>query len=184
MKAREVVVMCEEKAESGRPTEYEEKYNDMAYQACSRMGATDKDLAKLFNVCERTINYWKHKQPLFLQSIKDGKDEFNVAVAEECLIKRLKGYEYEEKHTEVVIDKEGVPNKDEDGKLGTAKAKKIVKKTVTKHYPPDVGALTFFLKNRDHTRWRDMKAVELTGKGGEDLKTQVVVYMPSNGRDE
>ncbi len=49
----------------GRPTDYEERFCQMAYVACSEGGFTDKKLAKLFGVCESTINTWKREYPEF-----------------------------------------------------------------------------------------------------------------------
>ena len=59
--------------EAGRPTKYKEEYNEQVYKLCL-LGATDEDLANFFNVCVRTVQYWKEKEPSFLHSIKRGKE--------------------------------------------------------------------------------------------------------------
>ncbi len=53
----------------GRPTDFKNEYVELAYNYCL-LGATDKELATFFNVCEATINNWKISNPDFLESIK------------------------------------------------------------------------------------------------------------------
>jgi len=138
----------------GRPTEYREEYARMAYVACTEGGFTDVKLAKLFGVAKQTIYNWKREHPEFLDSIIRGKDEFDVAKAEECLLKRVTGYRY----TEVTRER------NDQGQM-------VVSKKVGKHIPPDVKAITFFLINRSRDgRWRRIQSVEVTGKNGGPLE--------------
>ena len=145
----------------GRPVDYEERFNIMAYVACYEGGFTDLKLSKLFNVSKSTINRWKRKYPKFWDSIKKGKDEFNVVVAEDCLLKRVRGFSYNEVTSETVVIKEdGKAVRDEDGNV---KTEFRVTKKVRKLVPSDTTANIFFLKNRDPDRWRDKKDVEHSG---------------------
>jgi hypothetical protein len=75
---------------SGRPTLYKEEYNDLAYKL-SLLGHTDIELARFFEVCEKTLNLWKIEYPLFLQSIKEGKDVADAKVVQ-ALYKAAIGY--------------------------------------------------------------------------------------------
>ena len=61
----------------GTPTKYRKNYARMAYELCAETGLTDKKLAEVFDVCEKTINNWKHGHEEFLQSVQRGKVEFN-----------------------------------------------------------------------------------------------------------
>lgn len=142
------------KLPGGSPTKYDVKFNKMAETACERLGATDKDLAALFNVGEKTIYNWKNEHSEFLQAIKRGKDVFDIAIAETCLKKRVTGYTY----TEVTSER------GKDGNL-------VVTKEVQKELAPDTTALIFFLKNRSKDRWRDKQDLDLnaTGSLGEIL---------------
>jgi len=130
---------------AGRPTDYQEQFVDMAYVACKEGGFTDVKLAKLFNVSKSTIANWKNEYPEFLDSIKKGKDEFNLADAEDSQLKLVKGHYYYE------ITKE--PTVLDDKKL-------VVTKKVRKYIPPNPTSLIFFLKNRDPERWRDKQVHE------------------------
>lgn len=133
---------------NGRPTQYKEEYVEQAYVACNKLGAIDKDLAELFKVTEKTINEWKKCHPDFCESIKNGKSEYDVKTAVNCLKKRVEGFEYTEVIKEVKTDG--------DGKIISKSAKEFKKRVI-----PDVGAISFFLKNRDRLNWKDYKAVEV-----------------------
>ena len=51
----------------GRKSAYKEEYNQLA-ENYALLGATDKEMADLFSVTERTLNQWKKDYPEFLQS--------------------------------------------------------------------------------------------------------------------
>ena len=133
----------------GRPTKYKKAYANQADVACREGGFTDKKLAKLFGVTKVTIALWKKTHEEFSYSVKKGKDDFNVARAEDSLLKRLLGYRFTEVTKEAVKDRT------------TGISKIEVTKIVTKHVPPDVTANIFFLKNRDHPRWRDRHQLDI-----------------------
>lgn len=139
-----------------RPTDYRPEFDNQAYVACKEGGFTDLKLSRLFGVSKSTINRWKHDHPTFWDSIRKGKDEFNVATAENCLLKRLKGFSYKETTKEV----DGVTKELETTKV------------VTKQVVPDTTALIFFLKNRDPERWRDKQEVQHSG----ELKIERVYF--------
>jgi len=97
------------------------------------LGLTDKQLADILNVDQRTIDRWK-KDKEFVTVLKKGK-----LVADNEMIKSLyksgMGYDYEEVKQTVV--------RDDAGKLIT----KLITKT-SKHVPPTPASMIFWLKNR------------------------------------
>ena len=107
------------------------------------LGAIDTELASNFGIAVTTLNMWKKKHPEFREAIQAGKDEFNMCRAEGALIHSSLGYTHTE--TKVFYDKD----------------QGIVTYDVEKHYPPNVTALIFFLKNRDPKRWRDVHKIDL-----------------------
>ena len=121
---------------AGRPTDYKTEYTEQAYKLCL-LGATDKDMANFFGVCEATINNWKKECPEFLESLKRGKIKADAEVAK-SLFHRATGYEHPE-------DKIFCTN----GEVTTVKT--------IKHYPPDTAAAFIWLKNR--AGWRDKQEV-------------------------
>tara|TARA_B100000073_G_scaffold347991_2_gene364408 strand:+ start:2738 stop:3229 length:492 start_codon:yes stop_codon:yes gene_type:complete len=129
-------------------TKYKEEYAEQARKLCL-LGATDKDLADFFEVCEKTVNNWKKDFPDFLQSIKRGKTFADANVAE-SLYNRACGYTHQE---EKVFVSEG----------------SIISHEVTKHYPPETAAVIFWLKNRDPQKWRDKQEVDLNADLSKSL---------------
>lgn len=126
----------------GRPTKFKDEYIQLAVNYC-RLGALDKDLAEYFDVSVQTIELWNRNNPEFKAATRKGKDEFNVKRAEGALIHAALGYSIEE--TKVFYDKD----------MG------IVEHKVTKNFPPNTTALTFFLKNRDAARWKDTQTIDM-----------------------
>lgn len=131
-------------AEAGRPTLFKNEYIEQAYKLCL-LGATDKDMADFLGVCEATINNWKINEPLFLESIKRGKEMADAEIAQK-LYHRAKGYECPD--------------------IITASNQGIITdiKQVTKHYPPDTTAAIFWLKNRQPAKWRDKQDMDISIK--------------------
>lgn len=136
---------------AGQPTKYKDEYAKQAYKLCL-LGSTDKDMADFFEVCEDTINNWKHKHPEFFESIKRGKVSADATVASR-LYKRAVGYEHDE---DKIFNNQGEP---------------LIVPT-TKHVQPDTTAAIFWLKNRQPKMWRDSQNIDHT-TNGKDLETVV-----------
>ena len=158
-----------EKDKGGRPTDYREEYDRMAYVACSEGGFTDKKLALLFKCNPDTIYEWKKKHTGFSESIQEGKDEFDLNKVEAALLKICKGIRYTEKTSEarpiILVDAEG--HREE---LGT---ELMVTKTVKKFIVPNDRAIRFWLRNRNRKRWSDTKDVKL----GNDEKKPLGLFV-------
>jgi hypothetical protein len=133
----------------GRPSLYRPEYARIAYLHCLKAGATDAELAELFDVAESTINNWKHDHPEFLESIKKGKAPVDDKV-EDALLSRALGYMHPDVHVAVV-------------------EKKVVLTDLVKHYPPSEVACIFWLKNRRPETWREKSTVEHEGLNLEQL---------------
>lgn len=118
----------------GRPEKYKSEYANQAKIACERMGATVDDLALLFNVSRRTINYWQVAHKDFAKAIKIGKKPADDRV-EMSLYHRAVGYSHPETIVKVV-DRE------------------LVEVEVMKHYPPDTAACIYWTRNRRPEKWR------------------------------
>jgi hypothetical protein len=132
-----------------RPTKYKPEYAKQAEKLC-KLGATDPELAKFFEVNESSIHKWKKDYPAFSKAIKSGKDLADANVAER-LYQRAMGFEHPSEEIKVVSDGSG---------LGSS----IERVKVTKVYPPDTTAAIFWLKNRQKDKWRDKHEVDMTSK--------------------
>ena len=133
----------------GRPTDYDPEYAETAYRHCL-LGATDEDLAEVFDVETRTISNWKVSHPEFFQALKRGKREADAEVAE-SLYHKATGMEY--------VEEQAIKVKTVEYENGKRKSEKqhIEVVAVKKFLPPDTTAIIFWLKNRDREHWRDRK---------------------------
>ena len=139
--------MSRQDKQVGRPEAYKRSFNKQVEKLC-KLGATDKELADFFDVCEKTINNWKTKYPQFLQSIKKGKQIADMNVAN-SLYKRAVGYtgkDIKRKFKTIVVD-------------DVSKEVECEREEATKHFSPDVTAQIFWLKNRQPKKWRDTKTL-------------------------
>lgn len=153
---REMLEIDEEPTENlpvprgrGRPTKYLPEYARIACEMCKR-GATNADLADAFGVTISTIYLWQSTHQDFSDAIKAGKDLVDDYV-ERSLYLQAVGYSHDEDDIRVV-----------DGQ--------IVITPTRKQIPPNPTAAIFWLKNRRPDRWRDIKAVEMSGQGGAPIQ--------------
>lgn len=114
-----------------------------AEDACL-LGATNADLADLFEVDPATIGRWISKIAPFGNAIKRGRETALGRVGR-SLYHAAVGYEHPETKLNVV-----------GGKL-----KKTV---VSKHYAPNVEAAKLILTNRAAKHWKDSKTVTHSGQ--------------------
>ena len=142
--------------ERGRPTELTQAVIEQAPKLYE-LGLTDAEVADFFEVSVRTIHRWKLVSEAFCHSTKLGKMAADERV-EKSLYHRALGYEHDEVDIKVI-------------------GGEIVKTPIRKFYPPDTTAAIFWLKNRKSQEWRDIKAVELSGKDGGAIETNSTVTM-------
>lgn len=142
--------------EIGRPTLHKSEYNDQVYKLCL-LGATDKEIADFFDVCERTINNWKEEHTEFLQSIRAGKKKADMEVAASM---------YQTTQDRVVKEQQAIKCKKvfwKDGKRHEVEEVEVV--DVERVVPANERNQQFWLKNRKADSWRDKQEVDHTSKG-------------------
>ena len=114
----------------------------------ARDGLTYEQIAKNIGISRQTLHEWERTYPDISDALKKGR-EVVIRELENALIKRAKGYEYEEEIYEC----------NKDGAM-------VLMRKVTKVVQPDTTALIFALKNMDSANWRDKKEMELSGNVG------------------
>jgi len=141
----------------GRPSPYQEAYNIQVYKLCL-LGATDKDIADFFNVCEATVNNWKDEHPKFLESIREGKQLADMEVAHSL-------YESAKDRTRTVMKPVKLKEVFYDDR-----GKRVEKETVELHpeelfVPADHRSQSLWLRNRQPDKWRDKQEIDHTTNG-------------------
>jgi transcriptional regulator with XRE-family HTH domain len=128
-----------EKSKGGRPSELTLEIKDMLIR-CSKLGYTDKQMAAIAGVTERTINNWKKADDEFFHALKDAKSLADDSIVN-SLFKRASGYITTDLKTEVSFDDDG---------------NEILKTVqIPRRMEPDTVAAIFWLKNRQPKEWRD-----------------------------
>lgn len=125
----------------GRPEKWKDEYVRLAEHA-AKLGATDREIADLLEVSERTLHNWKKDHPELVDALRVGKEAADDRV-EQSLYRRALGYTHDAVKMHVV-----------DGAVSLT--------PYTEHYPPDTTAAIFWLKNRRKAEWRDKTEQEVT----------------------
>ena len=118
-------------------------------EAWARDGLSDAQTAKNCGVAKETLCRWKSKYPEIGEALARGKVVIDIEV-ENALLKRAKGYEYEETKVESHI-------------IGEGEGARVIERRITKtkkHQPADVASAFIWLKNRKPDVWRDKPVVE------------------------
>ena len=132
---------------AGRKGKYNKAIHNKMIE-CIRKGYTYLETAKSCGIAEVTLYEWLKEssnvyKPQLAKDFKKAQEVLDFKV-EQKLFKRSMGY----KHKEVI--KELVRNED-----GTQELR--VTKIIEKERAPEVGAMVFWLKNRQPDRWRDKR---------------------------
>jgi len=122
---------------NGRPSKYKPEYNKIAFEA-ARKGMNDVEISDLLSITEKTLNNWKFEYDDFFQSLQKGKDCYDGQIVETALMKRIRGYEYQEIYSELDANGKPIPEKT---------------RVVKKYIGPDTNAIRTWLFNRNSKRW-------------------------------
>ena len=134
------------------------KFNDVKDDIISyiREGESNILACKKVGISKETFYTWINDKPDFSDSLKKARKEFRetiVQTLEQSLWKRAAGYEIEESKNEYRTLKDG--------------SKVLVKSSkITKHFPPDTGALIFALTNLDPENWKNRQDNRLSVDDG------------------
>lgn len=106
----------------------------------------EADICDHLGISVSTLEKYKNEFPQLKEVLKKSKVNLIIDL-KNSLIKRAKGYEYEEKKQYITEDESG----------NVKKHTEITKK----HMPPDVGAINSALQNLDDNWYRDKRSIEL-----------------------
>ncbi|MBD2752613.1 terminase [Spirosoma sp. BT704] len=118
----------------GQPGRYQPEYARLVYHYCL-LGAVDQQLAEFFSISLRTLHHWKKRHVEFSESVKAGKSIADAKVAK-ALYQLAIGYSHPDTYISVYNGQ-------------------VVLTPTIKHYPPNVTAAIFWLKNRQSAHWSE-----------------------------
>ena len=147
---------------SATPKYNAEYHDDWAWSLAAK-GATNEEIAEAMGVSKRTIIRWSKDHETFSKALAEGKAISDAKVVR-SLYKRATGYDYTEERRIIEMDKDGNP-----------KPAKV--EQVKRHAPPDVGAIAFWLKNRQRGQWYDRP--EFATVPEEMVEEQTQFYLPT-----
>lgn len=127
-----------EKRKRGGENKYKPEYVKQATALCM-LGFTNERLANFFNVVEDTIYEWKKVHPEFSDGLRAGRETASSKIVV-SLFQRAIGYSHKE---EKVFCQDG----------------EIITYETTKHYPPEVKAITLWLKNKYPELWKERQEI-------------------------
>ena len=120
-------------------------------EAWARNGLVEAQIAHNLGIAESTLNVYKNNHPELVEALARGKEIVDLEV-ENALLKRAKGYTYDEVTREERLTR--------DGEIV------VLTKTVRRDIPPDPTSMMFWLANRQKSRWSyKPQAAEETGEG-------------------
>ena len=127
-----------------------------------RDGLTEKDIAAKLGISQATIENYKNRYPEFREAMLQAKEAV-VSDVFAALLKRAKGYEYEE--VKVYTRKEA----GENGMKDVTYTEKV-----RKHEPPNVAACSLILKNLDRQHdWSDNPGMLAIKREEQALRRQM-----------
>ena len=136
---------------TGRPTLHRPEYNEQARNHCL-LGATNPQLAELFDVSPRTIDSWIASIPEFGQAVREGRTVANAQVAR-SLYERAIGFRHTVERTMLHLGEE-----------------RTITNTV--QFPPDTRACIFWLRNRCPENW-DVQPARVPREGGDHTEAML-----------
>lgn len=142
------------KPKIGRPSLYDEDFHVNQAFSLALLGATEAEMARIWETSTQTIDAWKKAHPEFLDALTRGKDEADANVGKR-LYERAMGYSHDA--TKIFMP---------------AGADAPVYAPYVEHYPPDTTAAIFWLKNRQKAKWRDVRQNEVTGQDGGPVQIE------------
>ena len=113
----------------------------------AKEGLTEEQICRNIGISVTTLEKYKKQYPELAEALKEGKAPL-ITELENALVKKALGFEFTESKTSI--------KQDENGRTVKYSEKSI------KYSPPDTGACSILLKNKDKEHWtNDPAALEI-----------------------
>ena len=168
------------KKQGGRKSAYAEKVLPKLelVEGWARDGLSEKDIAHNLGIALSTLSEYKKKFSEFSEAIKKGK-EISDYIAENRLFKKVCGFSKMIKKpfkVKTPVIKNGIKIADKE---------EIVTVEEEVYFPPDLGAIVFYLKNRLPEKWSDNPPKGEISEGGGVIilpEKESEINLPDVGR--
>ena len=129
---------------------------------------TMSELTRAVGVTMKTLNGWRSKYPEIRRAIDEGQTEpLHIEAVENSLYERARGFRASVKKAFKIRYNDYDP---ETGKLiGSHEEVELFDEE--EYYPPDVGAIKFYLTNRAPERWKNKVEVDEREKQEPEMTT-------------
>src|SRR3990170_3740774 len=139
----------------GRPTKYHDELPDLVFKYFL-LGAKEIEVCEFLDINPATFQLWLEKHKKFSVAVREGKGQCDANVAL-SLYRKACGYEREEEELKIVS-------------IGNGQSE-VQRHKITRWYPPDTTAASFWLRNRRSTVFKDRH--EITGADGESISITI-----------
>lgn len=165
------------KKERKQQAYFKPEYNEQVERLC-KLGVTDHEVARFFNVSFRTVQNWKHDHPEFFEALHRGKLESDTEVAA-SLFKNATGFTYQQ---ETLVKKW---RKKYNNQGQVVEAYEIIERVfVEQHALPNTTSQIFYLKNRRPDLWRDAHLIKADDGAADKVYTtpdEILTEMKKRG---
>lgn len=167
-KSNLVPIPLSKRRRGAKPVYAQQLVDDAKHMAAA--GATDFEIIEELGIHRNTYYRWRHEHPEFAEAVANAKEAIDER-AERSLYERAVGYTY---RSEKIFQNDG----------------SVIRAPVVEHVPPDVGALTLWLKNRQPHKWRDRKEIDLSGEvvvsdaGSREVALALIQLLREAGNDD
>lgn len=139
-------------AGQGRPTKYRRAHDKIA-RNLRLMGFKDVEIAEAFGVSVDCFSDWRREHPSFAYAWSQGGPVADAKITR-ALYKRAMGYSHPD--TKLWYNKD---------------TGQVIAHEYIKYYPPDTGALEYWLNNKQPNLWKSRNSTALTDAEGKNLAT-------------
>lgn len=126
-----------------RPTKYDSKVHPQLAEAWAAAGKINTEIAEKLGIAESTLRLWEKRHKAFSAALKSGRSPSDDRV-ERSLFERAIGYS--NPNAVKIFLPQG--------------STEPIYAPYTEHYPPEVVACIFWLKNRRPEKWRDKQELD------------------------
>ncbi len=156
---RELLRAMHDAVQQGREPAYTGEPHDNLARNMRMAGCSRDQVSAAFCIKAGTFDNWLQKYPNLRAAWQEGGDVADGLVAYK-LWQRAIGYDFEAEKIHV-------------GRYGD-----VTRVQYTEHVPPDVGAATVWLTNRQMKTWKNRRQNEFTGPDGEPLQVPPITILP------